>query len=548
MKKYREWIGVFILSIVVSFLNILHVFYWALKTPPDKIFIGITHWYEDYFFYLSLLAQGAMGKWYLTNAYTLEKNPIGFNWLWNLLLGKLSLILSIPVWSVYDASIFIVSILYVLLLYRVLRQLFPDQREKRIGALLIALFSTNLGLLQKTSQGFSFIPITYFYAYTESLNRFGGVSHQIVQNILSLASIYIFAKLLVIAKRETKITKNFVILSTGNAIILSLLMTVSTFYVFTNLLIFCVSVLLLALLARSDLASSFIRHMVLGLFICLAPISILTVFQWQLLSHPFWQLVRQWEATQSPTSIQTFLLSAGFIVILIPFGLKSFLSKATPLRVLGAVYAFLPIGLYFFGFAKFTQTPSFRLLQPPAYVFFAAIAIEGIAVTTAFLRSRLSLKLNGKLFYGILSLFLIFQIPGLFIELRERINEYYLNSHLNFLDRDVYNGLMVLKNQTHDKNVLAVHTLESFVPVVSGHNVYEGHATLTMDYKTKIEKTIDFYTKKMTREEGKSFLDSNNIGYVLWESRFGNPKDISSYYTFLWVLYENPKITIFSIQ
>ena len=141
-------------------------------------------------------------------------------------------------------------------------------------------------------------------------------------------------------------------------------------------------------------------------------------------------------------------------------------------------------------------------------------------------------------------MFLGLQVPGLLLGIGSRVNEYYLNSQLNFLDTNVYKGLIYLKGQPHDNGVLAVHTLESLVPVVSGHTVFEGHATLTVDYKTKIDATIAFYKGTMTPIDAYTFLQQNNIGYVLWEKRFGSPVFLTSY-PFLQTLYDNPGLVIY---
>src|SRR3989344_5401733 len=109
----REWRIVCFIAIMFSGLNLFHMFYWALHVPPNTVFIGIAHWYEDYFFYLSQLTQGAMGQWQLTNAYTLEPIPLGYNWIFNLLLGKLAGLLSIAPWRLYDGTIFILSAGYI---------------------------------------------------------------------------------------------------------------------------------------------------------------------------------------------------------------------------------------------------------------------------------------------------------------------------------------------------------------------------------------------------------------------------------------------------
>lgn len=532
----REWCIASLIAIVFAGFNLFHVFYWAFHAPPNTIFIGITHWYEDYFFYLSQLTQGAMGKWQLTNAYTLEPIPLGYNWIFNLLLGKIAGFLSIPPWRLYDGSIFVLGMGYILVMYQIILEVFgPPEKRFRIPALLIAITSTQSVLFEQSAAGFAPKAITYFYAYTDAWNRLGGVAHQIAQNILGLYAVLLFSRIL-----NGLITKNMSARKYWGVLFLlsatvTLLFTVSAFFAAVDIAVFGVVFTYYLFVAKTI---RFNKTIIISTVAVLLPVVLLGFYQKSVLDHPFWVGVRLWEQTRTPALIGTFLLSSGAIAFLLPFGILKFLKQATPIRVTGVVYAFLPILLYFSPVPGLLGMPAFRLLEPPAYVFFGSIAVVAISVLAGSVRRKWLTP------FILFSLFLALQIPGLILGIQSRVNEYYLNSQLNFLDKNVYNGLIYLKNQPHDTNVLAVHTLESLVPVVSGHSVFEGHATLTLDYKTKIDSTIAFYGRTMTPEQAYDFLQKNNIGYVLWEKRFGNPVLLGSY-PFLQILFDNPGLTIY---
>lgn len=532
MKAFRvsrEWRIVCFLAILFAGLNLFHVFYWAFNAPPNTVFIGITHWYEDYFFYLSQLTQGAMGRWQLTNAYTLEPIPLGYNWIFNLLLGKIAGVLAIPPWRLYDGAIFVLSAGYICLSYRIILEVFgPEEKRFRIPALLIALMSTQTVFFEQSATGLAPKAVTYFYAYTDAWNRLGGVAHQIAQNILGLYAIILFSRIM----NARSLSKTILLLS----ITVTSLFVISAFFAALAIAVFGVVLLYYLLFTKTI---RFNKMIIISIIVGLLPVVLLGFYQKSVLDHPFWVGVRLWEQTRGSAPIGTFLLSSGVIALLLPIGILKFLKKATPIRVTGVVYAFLPIVLYFSPIPGLLGMPAFRLLQPPAYVFFGAIAAMGIA----FLANRLG-KSKWLTFPILLGIFLAFQIPGLLLGLQSRINEYYLNSQLNFLNKNVYNGLVYLKAQPHNTNVLAVHTLESLVPVVSGHSVYEGHATLTVDYKTKIASTIAFYARTMTPADAYRFLQENTIGYVLWEKRFGGPP-LSSSYPFLSPIFDNPGLVIY---
>lgn len=539
-EKQKEWITVILGTIVFSLLNISHVIYWAFRKPPNTIFIGITHLYEDYFYYLSQLTQGATGNWHLINKFTLEDIPMGYNWLFNLLLGKLSPILSVPVWHIYSGAIFVLSFIYILLVYKILWIVYPYQKLHRIGALLITLTSTQLLSIVKGPTGIILTPITYFYAYTAAWDRFGGVAHQIAQNILTLAAIMLFSKLLALAGGPNWNKRRYFILSILLVCTLTALMTISIFYVLLDLIIFFAASVYFGYVYKTR---TFITRIGQILLLIAIPISILFSIQWQLLAYPFWQFVQLWEKVQPPAPFFTFLLSYGPIFLLLPFGFFRFLKIKTPLRVLGMLYAFFPVFFYYSPFPKLLQIPPFRFLQPPAYVFFGMVAIEAILRMGELFQRKKTIAV-----YTILTLFLVLQIPGLIVGQEINIGHYYFNSHLNFVDRDIYDGLRFLKGKQQDKHVLAVDTLELFVPVISGHSVYVGHATLTTDYHAKIEKTVNFFAKKLSLSDAQNLIESNNIGYVLQSTWSADISDLSLVYPFLNIVYKNPKLTIYTVE
>lgn len=535
----RDRVVVAGIALLFSALNLFHVFYWALAVPENTIFIGITHWYEDYFFYLSQLTQGALGRWQLVNAYTLEPIPLGYNWIFNLLLGKIAGLLSIPPWRFYDGSIFVLSLGYILLAYRTLQEVFGSEKRYRTAALLIALASTHWVMFQKTAAGVVPQAVTYFYAYTAAWNRLGGVAHHIAQNILSLYAVLLFSRILaVLVKKDQGPLRNISATLLLLSVTITSLFVISAFFAAMDLVVFTV-VLIYYVFAVKAIRLN--KTIIVSAATVVLPVVLLAVYQQSILAHPFWAAVRLWEQTRFGATAGTFLLSSGAIVLLLPFGIPAFLKKATPIRVVGFVYAFGPIFVSFSPLPQIMNIPSFRIFQPPAYVFFGAIAAVAIHVLTRRLR-----RWQRQAYLVVLTVFLAMQIPGLVLEIRSRVNEYYLNSHLNFLDANVYDGLVYLKGQPHDKGALAVHTLESFVPVVSGHSVYEGHATLTVDYKTKIDATLAFYSRSMTPNDAYDFLSKNNIGYVLWEKRFGDPVFLPSY-PFLQTLYDNPSLVIYRV-
>lgn len=527
-KLNREIIIVAFFSLLFAILNLWHVFYYWLKKPAGTIFIGITHWYEDYFFYLSQLTQGANGRWSLANKYTTEIVPNGFNWTYNLLLGKLAMLLPWQIWTIYDLSILVLTIIYIYLCYLVIKWIYPNHKWLSLASLLIAFTSTSFAGSTQV-----------FYSYTTAFNRLGGVSHHLFQNILSLLSLYIFVKVVQILGDKTK-SHQLLKLIFLNCTVLSFLFVISAFFALMNFLVFTTATIW-SFLAHKN--KNILKKTFIVLFVMLLPIIPIAFYQANILNSPFWRAVRIWETNIQPVDLLTFLLSFGLIIFILPFGLPGFLKKPGFLKITGFFYIFLPLLFYFSPLPRMLAMPYFRLLQPPAYVFLGIIACEGLIMFSKFFK-----KQRKAAFGAFLTFYLIFQVPGLAREIQARKNEYYLNSPLNFLDKGAYEGLVYLKTLPRNKIVMAIGTIENLIPVISGHTVYVGHATLTIDYKRKIKEVSDFYLQKVNSDQGLVFLKNNKIAYLVWQNKDGDPKSLLNYYQFLEVIFQNSKLTIFKVK
>jgi hypothetical protein len=536
MQISGEKILVVAIALVFSILNLLEVIVYKFKQPAHTIYIGISHWYQDYFFYLSQITQGADGEWLTHNAFTTERISPSFIWWYNILLGKITAIVHAYPWTVFNVSIFFLTFIYILFSYIVLSQIFPDSKISRFCALLIALTSTNLFTVS-FAHGFHIQPITFFYAYTSAFNRLGGVSHLVAQNILSLLFIWLYARIISGTESVKKI-----ILSSGSLSAVSVfLFIIGPVFIFTDLLVCLVAAAWYSFQLKNRLK---IIHILLPLIVSGLILLPFVLLQQKAFTDPFYEYMRIWETAIPTISFSTFLSSSGIIVALVLFGIPFYLRRASLLKITGFVYAFLPVILYYSPIPHILRLPTFRFLQPPAYIFLAAIAVDGCQSIQLKIHHRLS---KNHLLILITILFVVLQMPTLYAELRNKLNEYYLNSMLNYLDTDIFKGLRTLKNTSSTGNVLATNNIEFFVPVVSGRTVYSGHQTLTYNYAQKIANVYNFYSGKMTQADGMKFLLSNHIGYIVWNKQNGET-NLNTYYPFLKLTYSNPALLIFSLQ
>jgi hypothetical protein len=543
MKNIRPLIEPVIVSVIIliaSVTNMWHVFYYALHRTPNTIFIGISHYYQDYFYYLSQVTQGARGAWMVKNLYTTENIPASPLWLTNILIGKCAALFHLYPWTAFDVSLFAVSMISLFLLYKTARLMFPNDPVLRVSAFFISVITTCYYLVQKKPDGTTFInPYQYFYNYTESLNRLGGVVHLILQNVLSLSGLLIFNSCLLIMKDPSKTTKHL----TKAAVLFSLCMTgllfINPIYVAVDALVFTMAglIVLLPSISKNTMKKLLFLSLVTGIPMCIPAIATIQTF-----SVPFYQYFRWWETTINPTNYIIFLYSMGPIAILSVLGLVGYVKRGGILRLLGFLYTLTPILLYFSPIPDILAIPKFRLMQPPAYIFLGAAAVECFLYPDLIIGYFTKIK-RTVIFFIILALYSAFQLPMIQKEMQARLQNVTLDSWVNHLDINLYNGLKTIADDKTQSVVLAFNNLEHLVPVLTGHPVYVGHSSLTYSYSTKIKETADFYSMHMTESEAKQFIESNKIKYILWRKKDGlSPLS----YSFLTLRFENSALIVYA--
>lgn len=498
----KEWIGAFVFSLVFAAINLIDLITYFVKKPPNTIYLGITHWYEDFFYYLSTFAQGASNSWLVQNLFTSEDIPATLNWSFNLLLGKLGGLLGLAPWTTYHISLIAFSLAYILLVFVALTYIYPQSRLHRWTAYLVAIISSG--------------PVTFFYSYTTPLNRLGGVPHLIAQNILALLALLVYSSILTkTSSRGLLLKKSFLL-----AGVMAVLFIINPVYVLTTL----AAIVIASLFYRS-------RHLIIPLGLLAIVLVPLVVYQLRVFSHPFYQYFRLWEASVPPIPFFTLIRSYGLIIFFAAFGLPFFLKQKTPLRILGVTYAIAPIVAYYAGVPKLLTLPYFRFLEPPAYVFFGALAAEGL----------FHIARGKKLFLLLGAVYIITQLPGLYREANQKTNYYYLNSHLNYVPRDLWDGISRIQTLPDNGVVLASGTLELFVPFLTGRTVYSAHRSLTLDYERKVNNVQQFYSGSLPPKDAQDFLTGNRITLIVWPHDFGNAA-----YPFLKLLFTNTSLSIYT--
>lgn len=492
-SRYTEWLIVGIIATAMSILNILHVILEWLKNPPDRYFIGISHYFADFFLYVSQMRQGAQGSLLYYHRFTNEPVPPTWIYWFNTMLGFLGGRLGLSPFATYHVSLVLLVILSLLLFYRLLFFLYPTRRNIRIVALIFILTASPFSFIDPSHQAYWFSPSFAF-------NRLGGVPHQVFQTIVFVLLImwYFHPQMVRSASRRM----------VGLAMLTALGASANPIQMFVFVLAAIVATGF-QFVKKRDIRT------VLPLLILLAvsfPVAMLTNKQFD---SPVFAVGKLWEAHQwinrSPGIILT---SMGPLLLFIPLGIWAFLTPFRPVNVLLVSYTALSYLLFFSSVPLLLFTSPARYLAPASYILWPILAAEGICI----LRKR-SMIIVALLIYTLLT------VPSFTRELRMRITAatnpgVLMDTEYNHVPLPVIEALHWLDRQPTDPNrpVVLVDSrkrIEILIPVFTNKTVFTGHPVHTLYPEIKEQLRQDFFNGTMDGEKQKQFLSDHRIGYII---------------------------------
>lgn len=546
LLSHLETVLVAFVIAAMTAANSWHIISRFQARPPSTVFIGITHYHEDYFYYLSQVTQGSLGAWQVSNLYTGEALPPQPLWWPNIFLGKIAALTGLPPSTVYSLSVIVTAAVSLIAVYAVARFIYPADRKKRVATFLLATTTTTFYTVAPSPGGsLSVIPYEFFYNYTASLNRLGGVFHLMLQNVLSVLMIAAGARLFgcIFTGRIRK--PGFVPAVIAVALSAFFLAFINPVYILVNCLSLAVTAVILTAFFRPALPK-LLQLTAAGATIAVL-LTIPAMAMQNALKEPYFQYFRWWETNIKRVTPEEFFLSMGPLAVLAVIGLIPFLRRLRPARLLGVVWTILPLTIYFTLIPIRFQFPFFRLPQPPQYIFLAALATEALWLPAALVARFSGKRPAAVLFSAVIALFVLVQIPAIRVEVEKRNTSHALQSWLNYMDPGVLEAMAYLKNSPDRRLVLAINNTELIIPAFSGRTVYVGHHSITMNYPGKIGLSARFFSRSMTEPEARGFLRDNNIGQVVWRKADGDPGLLVSVYPFLTAEFSNQQMAVFGV-
>ncbi len=540
-----------VVAILASTVNLLHVIIEWFKNPPDRYFVGISHFFADFFLYTSWIAQGEKGNLLAYPAFTDE--PMAPTWyhFFYPLLGNIGNALGLSPFATYNWSLLLLTILLIVLWWKLCTMLFPHNRLKRwLGFLFVLTASGFIHYRQFLQTGYGAALVPYWYAPTLAFNRLGGVPHHLFISILLVS-------VLLLSNHGAAKPGWRLALLVGAVLIIALINPIQAI-----LLAFAI-----VLGHRRRGLALLLASVGVGAWLSLAEIRNVAVLNASL----------GWENDQwTPVTLANFPLVAGPILILALLGIWPYVKKLDALRTTLGIYGVSTLVLFFSPLPTLLGIPRVRFLHPVPYGLLAVLAVEGIVAASALLRTvmyrlfhrhfshfgfplcrLLTSHTSASLFAGfsLLFLYLLFTIPSLVSGVTARTNPVLnpnglLDTDYNHVPMPWMRALAWLKNQPMDGTrpvVMVDHRfrIEVLVPPLTGRISFSGHPVHTIEYEKKEARRVEFFTKAWTEEELRAFLDQHRIGAIITRSELAQTNSFRSF-PFIELSYDREGILIYT--
>lgn len=530
MKKIsRESVAAIIIGISVITANSYHVLSEWITNPKGHVFTGIAHYFADYFLYVSHEMQGARGAWFLTeHMFTNESlSPTWIYWIYTI-LGKGNTI-GIHPFAAYNGSIIILGTLLLILWWNIIRDLFPKQPFTQVIAFLFVTTASNFPGLGD-----------FWFSPTPALNRLGGVPHQFVQTIFLLLTIRTFVSVANTATRPHA-TGSF-----PRYLLLSLISFLAATASPIQMLLVTASMgIFLMISLRSGNRSYIAAFAAVAVPVLLGAYGTNVEFARQ----PILAAAKLWENSQSVSvTVWKFILALGPISVLVPFGIRQYLTKSTPLRSLLGIFTALSLAAFFSMVPLLFGTTPVRWLSPASIGALPLIAALGFIEVSRFIKRMIPVpKIYIRAF--MLLVYVVCTTPSLYTQVQARITPLRSDPAMhtrNHVPAPVMEALIFIKTAPGNGVVVTDPSFpyDVLVPVISGKRSFTGHPIHTLYPQVKEELRRTFFSGVMTEVQARQFIKDHTILYVIASPQATR---ILTRYPFLSLSFQNDTASVYTV-
>lgn len=520
-----------LVSAVLACLSGLIYLIGVKNTPVHTVYLGASHYWEDFMFYTSQFMQGSNGAFTNTNLFTEETTPKTLLYFPNILLGHIGQILPVMPSTIYNVSCILLSFFILIAAYILLVRLFPNKKLAPVAWMFFA-FSTSL--MNKLPAGLAdaYWPFDLWGTPHYLFNRLGGMPHRLVMTLLFFMGLALLFDKKISWPKWMQISIAFV--SVFGLTLIQPIATVLLLGVFV-----CT-----ALIHHKETRMTTMIASILGGGCGIAYLLFLYV------ADPYMQALATEGKWQTTTSLFFLLRSIGPVV---PFTLIGMITrkKWTAIEQFGGILLISTYALFLFPVLARFGISNVRLLLPAAYLFvgwFAAVGVETIAEflpnVTKFTKNQV-ITLCCILFCVAVSPTIVWEIQQKVITARSQQNNY-----LHYLPTHTYDAFVYLKTIPNHPIVLGNPTnqLDTLIPALSGQKTVTGPLYATINHDEKIEKATQLYMRTLTTEDAHAWLREHHVTHLLFTIYDGDRTLFQTTYPFVTPLFSTPTAVVYGVQ
>ncbi|OGK17654.1 hypothetical protein A2774_03635 [Candidatus Roizmanbacteria bacterium RIFCSPHIGHO2_01_FULL_39_12c] len=535
-KLWKNYSLVIVISFIVAVLNMLHVFIGYAKTPPGTVFLWTGHYYLDYFEYVQAIAQGQRGEWIWQNYFATDDPSRTFLGIWQFLLyGKIGKLLFLGPFAAYWFFVFAFTFSFVFLSYMAIEKLLPDSTQiKKMAAFLLTVFAAPFFSLEMTRSGFAISNFGFWNDGNNFWERYGAVPYHTLAKILMLVVIFLVGDTLAnLSKLQLKQVASRSLAAGLIMIYLLIFSPSSTVLLCAAIGLTSIIILITGVLKKHHHPGKLILFLLL-LFTLVIPAGLAVK---NYLATTSYAVVSQYEsAWQEKPPFSLMFLTIGPIVAAAILGVRGYLKKLTPVRILFITLVISSYGLFYSPIPKLLGTTNSRFLTPLSFILFGVLAVGGF-------------KKIRPLFVLVILLLLLY-LPANLQAFKIIMNDDHLFSPISYLPKGIIDGFKFVGGLHGDTVVLLTPSqlLGSVFPIFAKRHVYVARPNITPNYLEKNIRTSNFYLGAMSNEDALSFLHNNKIDTVVLTSIEGYNVQVLFRYPFLEEIYRNKDIIIFKVK
>ena len=543
-KKFNEWLLVILISIFITVINNLHVIVGFLKTPPGFTYLATGHYFLDYFIYLSVIAQGQVGKILPMNYLSSNDPAIYLFFLPYVLLGLIAWFLRLSPMSIYWIAVFILNISLLMIFYLLIKSVLKKESLFiKLFAFLIAIFSGPFFTITKNSGQFDIIPFDFWYGPSAFIRRFELVPYHLLGAILLGLVIFLICRLI---EKIEKMTNKAIFYN--SLFIVFFMIFIITFSPFTLMpFLPTLSIISLYYFIKNKHIRFKVVYFNLIIFVIIVPIGfLLKKFSNE---NDLFQRISALEVLwNEKISFKFLLLNLGPIALFFPFGIWEYLKKDNAIRLVLFLFTMICYILLISPISFLLGTHNLRFLSSLSYVFFASLVVLGMKNISQLFKNKKNIILI-IIFASVFLYSAIFNYKDLSLRLsgfdqRTPVTEY------TYVPTKLINGIKSL-NYFKDNGVILTdpYTRIGILSSIFAHKrAFIGSEIMTSEFAKKQFITNQFFEMKISPDQAKIFLYSNKISYILLTIYDAYDRNVFiSHYSFLKTLIDTPTISIWKV-